>query len=353
MTHAEIRSYRLHNQRLVGTDFTTPQEVVSWVGAMQAQEYAMAKWAIGLRTNGLSDSRVEKAFNDGEILRTHLLRPTWHFVTPTDIRWMLELTAPRVHQVNSFWYRKLNYDSAFFKKTNDILAKALEGNKHLIRTELQEALKQKSIEVEGIPLVYILMHAELEGIICSGPRIGNQFSYALLDERVAPVKKLTHDEALAKLAKCYYTSRGPASVKDFVTWSGLTMKEAKDGAASLSDDFTKEMIDGLEYIYLPNDNIDFKKRQPTFLMPDYDEYGMGYKDRSAISLPKVKTALEQAVNAGNYHMFVVEGMVAGTWKKNVKGKNFTVDTDPFLELSKTKQAALKKAEEAFIKFSTT
>ena len=350
MTNAEIRSQRQHNQRIIDTDFKTPLEIVSWMGAMQAQEYAMAKWAIGLRSNGLSNSDIEASFNKGEILRTHLLRPTWHFVAPADIRWMLALTAPRVHQVNSYMYRKMGYDNDFFNKTNDILGKALEGEKHLTRTELQQLLKHKNIHADGVGLSCIMMHAELDGIICSGPRKGKQFTYALLDERVPAMTTITRQEALFELSLRYFTSRSPATLQDFVTWSGLTMKDARKGAALLPDYFLKKMIDSQEYIFYPNKESYPDILQPTFLMPDYDEYGMGYKNRDAIILPETKPELKEAVNAGNYHMIVIEGMIAGTWKKVVKGKNISVESFPFFELNGLQQEALKKAEERFTEF---
>ena len=350
MTNAEIRIQRQYNQRIIDTDFKTPLETVSWMGAIQAQEYAMAKWAIGLRSDGLSDSDIEASFNKGEILRTHLLRPTWHFVAPADIRWMLALTAPRVHQVNSYMYRKMGYDSAFFYKTNDILGKALEGEKHLTRTELQELLQYENIHADGVGLSCIMMHAELDGIICSGPRKGKQFTYALLDERVPAVATITRQEALFELSLRYFTSRSPATLQDFVTWSGLTMKDARKGAALLPDYFLKKMIDSQEYIFYPNKESYPDILQPTFLMPDYDEYGMGYKNRDAIILPETKPELKEAVNAGNYHMIVIEGMIAGTWKKVVKGKNISVESFPFFELNGLQQEALKKAEERFTEF---
>lgn len=194
------------------------------------------------------------------------------------------------------------------------------------------------------------MHAELDGIICSGPRKGKQFTYALLEERVPKVRQLTRQEALYELCNIYYTSRGPASLKDFVTWSGLTMKDARDGANSLSHEFKREMADGQELIFL-TDVPDLKVPQPTFLMPDYDEYGMGYKDRSALISPQLKPLLEQAVKAGNYHLFIIEGMLAGTWKRIVKGKNITVETFPFQELNKSQKQALEKAEDLFLNFA--
>src|SRR5688500_8781538 len=282
MTTPDIVRHRLFNQQIAETKFREPAEIVSWLVAMQAQEYAMAKWAIGLRLPGATDEIIEKAVADGLILRTHLMRPTWHFVTPKDIRWLLKLTAPRVEAINAFTYRQQELDSKIFKRSNAIIVKTLEGGKQLTRTELQTELKKKNIIADGVRLSCLMMKAELEGIICSGARRGKQFTYALLDERVAPAKSITKKEALEELAVRYFTSRGPATVKDFATWSGLSVTEAKEGVAMLSSEFIKEKIIDQEYIFIPSSSDTNKKIQTSFLMPDYDEYGMGYKDRSAI-----------------------------------------------------------------------
>ncbi len=182
MTIPDIIRHRLFNQQIAETKFTKPEEIVNWLVAMQAQEYAMSKWAIGLRLPGSTDEMVEKAFTDGAILRTHLMRPTWHFVTPTDIRWLLKLTAPRVEAASAFMFRQLELDNKTFKRSNDIIAKTLDGGKQLTRTELQAALKQKKIIADRFRLSYLMMKAELDGIICSGARRGKQFTYSLLDE---------------------------------------------------------------------------------------------------------------------------------------------------------------------------
>src|SRR6266498_1240353 len=179
----DILRQRLHNQLLSQTKFIQPSQVVAWLGAVQSQDYAGAKWALAQRTEGLTDAAIEQAFADGEILRTHVLRPTWHFVTPTDIRWMLELTAPRVRAAMAYMDRQLALDKAIFKKSNAALVKALRDSKQLTRSELTSVFQQAHINVDGLRLGHILMHAELDGIVCSGGRRGKQFTYALLDER--------------------------------------------------------------------------------------------------------------------------------------------------------------------------
>lgn len=345
----DIIQQRLINQQIAGTTHKEPQEIVAWLGAMQAQEYAMSKWAIGLRLPGSDDTKIEKACNDGTILRTHLLRPTWHFVTPADIRWLLVLTAPRICALSASMFRKLELDDKTFKRSNALIEKTLRDGKHLTRRELNAALEKGKINANGLRLIYIMMRAELEGIVCSGPRKGKQSTYALLEERVPFFKHIDKEESLARLAHRYIASRGPATLQDFVTWSGLTVKEARQGLSSLDKSFLHEMIDGKEYLFLPSVKT-FKNPQTTFLMPDYDEYGMGYKDRSAIFNP---TELTQSIKSGNpvfNRMIIIDGKIAGTWQRILKKDTVEVNTFPFVPLSKEKQEALTKATQRYQSF---
>jgi hypothetical protein len=354
MTVSSILAQRLINQRLTGSKLKNPAEVVSWMIAMQAQEYAMAKWAIGLRLPGSTDQLVEKAFNEGSILRTHIMRPTWHFVSPADIRWMIALTGPRIHAINKYWYKQLELDQKNVKKIKSALEKIMTG-KHLTRQEIKDELEKKKIVTDGLRMGYILMHAELDSLICSGPRKGKQFTYALMDERVAPdKKKMKPDEALAKLCAGYFESRGPASIADFVKWSGLTVKDAKAGVAIMDGDFEKEKINGQEYIFNPDSLTTKKIGFPTFLMPDYDEYGMSYKDRSALFAAKAETKFRDGIgrtdNLVFNRMLVIDGQIAGTWKRTLEKNKVSFQIEPFNPIPKAKQAAVKKAIKSFSDF---
>jgi len=222
MTNVAIAQQRLQNHHLSHPQLKRPDAIVAWLGAVQAQEYAGAKWALVQRMPGATDAAIEQAFTDGAILRTHLLRPTWHFVTPADIRWMLALTAPRVHALNAYYYRKCELDKTIFARSHDALVNALQGGKQLMREEVRTVLEQAGIATKGdLRFAYLMMHAELDGIVCSGARRGKQFTYALVEERVPPTRKVDRDEALAELVKRYFTSHGPATVQDFTWWSGL------------------------------------------------------------------------------------------------------------------------------------
>jgi hypothetical protein len=350
MTATDMISQRLINQQIAEPVFKQPQQVVSWLVAMQAQEYAMAKWAIGLRTNDLTDAGVELAFNEGQILRTHLMRPTWHFVAPEDIRWLLALTAPRIKAAMAYYDRKLELDDKLFKRSNNILAKALQGGKHLTRTALQAHLQKAKIVADGQRLGHLMMRAEQDGIVCSGPRQGKQFTYALLEERVPPIKAMSRADALVAFVNRYFAGRGPATLHDFAYWSGLTMQDARAGAEGLLPHFIKEKMNGQQYIFPPTASKPLNKLQSSFLMPDYDEYGMSYKDRDLILAGRKVDTTHPRENLVFNRVLIADGLIVGTWKRTIENNKAFVETFPFAPLSKIKQQAIKKAVKRFIEF---
>ncbi|WP_153799248.1 winged helix DNA-binding domain-containing protein [Foetidibacter luteolus] len=356
MNNSDIITCRLINQQIAATNCKTPEDVVKWMVAMQAQEYAMAKWAIGLRLEKASDTLVEACFNEGKILRTHLMRPTWHFVSPEDIRWLVALTAPRVNAINAYYYKKWELDNSVFKRSNNCLVKALQGGNMLTRTQLQDALAKAKIKADGVRLASILMKAELDAIICSGQRIGKQFSYALLEERAAPVKALSRAEALNKFVAQYFTSRGPATLQDFAYWSGLSMQDAKDAASFLPSNFEKITINKQEYYFIPGDikamqeTVRKNSNRITFLMPDYDEYGMSYKNREAMA-PKGKSVKLADSTPAPYHSIVLNGLMAGGWQKTGTDKKMEIATTPYYSWNKTQTTAVEKAVKRYKAFA--
>jgi hypothetical protein len=230
----QIARQRLVRQQLVSPTLTHVADVVRVLGAVQAQDYAGAKWAMGQRAIGVTDADVDRAFDAGAIIRTHVLRPTWHFVAPDDLRWMLALTAPRVSAAMGYYNRLLGLDRAVFRKSNETLTRALRDGRQRTRRELVSALTGAGVKVPtGQHAAHLLMQAELDGVICSGARRGKQHTYALLDERVPPAHTLERDEALAELTRRYFATRGPATLRDFSWWSGLTMADARRGAEAV------------------------------------------------------------------------------------------------------------------------
>lgn len=345
-----LASQRLYNQRLVGDKLHTPAEIVRWLGAVQAQEYAHAKWALGMRMNNATDDIIEQAFTNGDILRTHLMRPTWHFVTPQDIRWLLELTAPRVHRINGTMYRRLELDEALLVRGCDVLAKTLEGGKHLTRKALGEALAQAGIQADGLRLAYIIMYAELEAVICSGPRRGKQFTYALLAERAPQARSLPRDEALVTLVRRFFTSHGPATIDDFAWWSGLTKTDVRAGLELAGAEIIAEQIDGETY-WRSAAAVDIsvgKLPSPlALLLPPYDEYGIAYKNHSGI----VDTAhIELATTLIYGGGIIIDGQGLGYWRRSFSKGTVIIELTPFRPLTAAECEAVKAATLPFGEF---
>jgi hypothetical protein len=350
LTPSEIARQRFFNQHIARAEFDKPEEVVAWLGAMQGQEYAMAKWGIAQRMKETTEAVIEQAFIDGAILRTHLLRPTWHFVTPADIRWILALTAPRVHTVSGHMYRKLEMDNAFFKRSNAVLTKALQGGKQLTRVELASALERAGIVTKGeFRMGYIMMRAELDGIVCNGARRGKQSTYALLEECVPPVRPLDRDEALVELVRRYFTSRGPATMKDFITWSGLTMADVKKGMEMLKPKLEHEVVDGQSFWFRELVSPKMKPSKAAHLLPIYDEYVMGYKDRTAILGEMAKEKFE-ADSIAFDNLIVIDAMLVGSWKRTLSKSEVIVETNFNVPLTKNEQQAVAAAVERYGKF---
>jgi hypothetical protein len=225
---------RLATQHLIAPKSDTARDVVSLLGAVQAQDYAMSKWALGQRMRKATDATVEDEINSGGILRTHVLRPTWHYVAPADLRWMLALTGPRIKATLRHYDRDLGIESPVIRAAQKVMTRALRGGNHLTRAELAERMTKAGIRTDGTErLSRLVMHAELDGIVCSGPRRGKQFTYALLEERVPPAKEMGREESLRSLAGRYFATRGPATEADFAWWSGLTMGDARAAIQSL------------------------------------------------------------------------------------------------------------------------
>jgi Winged helix DNA-binding domain len=346
MANLHLAQQRQHNQQLTQHKFAKPAEVVQWLGAVQAQDYAGAKWAVAQRTPSTTDAVIEQAFSAGAILRTHVLRPTWHFVAPADIRWLLALTAPRVHALNAYYYRKLGLDEATFARSNAALAQALAGGQQLTRPELAAVLEQVGIAASDLRLSYLMMQAELDGLICSGARRGKQFTYALLAERAPLAKLLEHDEALAELVKRYFTGHGPATLADFVWWSGLSVTEAKTGLAGVESQLTHERVDGQSYWCLEAVTPAQPSAPLACLLPNYDEGLASYKDRSAVLDAQYAHMWDQG-NAIFSHHLLIDSKIVGSWQRTLKKDVVIVEIKPFVPLSEAQSQAVAAAAQRY------
>jgi hypothetical protein len=273
-------------------------EVVRHLGAVQSQDYAGAKWAVAQRTGPVTDVELDRLFAEGAILRTHVMRPTWHFVLPEDIRWLLALTAPRVQAASAFVYRREGLDETLFARSHRVLESALRDRAYKTRTELGVALAAAGIPADRFRLSYLMMRAELDAVICSGPRHGKQFTYALLDERAPAGRVLDRDEALVELATRYFGSHGPALLTDFTWWSGLTVGDAKRACGLAGSRLVQEA----DLWSAPGDDV-AHETPSAHLLPNYDEYLVAYRG--------------QTLPLGLGHIVVVDGQVAGGWRRTV------------------------------------
>jgi len=350
MKNFDIRWLRLHNQQLSTTIFNNPADLVGWLGAVQSQDYAGAKWALGQRLKNATDAELDQAFNEGAILRTHVMRPTWHFVKPEDIRWMLALTAPRVNALSAHYFRKLELDNAIFKRSNALLTKALQGGKQLTRAELTSLLQKNGIASDDLlRFTYLIIRAELDGIICSGARRGKQFTYALLDDRAPHTRVLERDEALAELAKRYFVSHGPATLQDFVWWSGLTVADARKGLDSIRSQLISRVENGQTYWFV--DSSPPQTSSPkVHLLPDYDEYTVGYTDRSAIFDVSHTNKLDPRGSELAQYTIVLDGRIAGTWKRTMKKSKVIIELKRFNTLTNAENRTIADAVDRYSKF---
>lgn len=348
-THDDIAPLRLRNEHLTGPALTHPEDVVAWLGAVQSQDYLGAKWALAQRCKHVTDAQIDQAFNDGKILRTHVMRPTWHFVAPENIRWLQKLTAPRVEQLMAYYNRKLDLDRAFFNKTNAIIAEALSGGNYLTRTELAAVLAKHGIKAAGQRLGHIVMQAELDAVICSGPLKGKQHTYALLTERAPTAKELSHDEALARLSTRYFASHGPAQVNDFAWWSGLAMTDAKRGVelAKLSS----QELDGKTYWFAPA-QAKATHTSAVHLLSNYDECLIAYKDRDAYFDPSVFANVSHVERDRVIfsHIVTINGRVVGGWRRAIGSKEAHITAEILVDMNDTTTKQLHQVVEAYGRF---
>jgi hypothetical protein len=326
---------------------------VRWFGAVQSQDYGAAKWGVGMRTSAVTEAQLDRLFDEGAILRTHVLRPTWHFVLPEDFHWLAELTGPRVLAGLRGRHRQLEIDARTISHAESAFAKALAGGRHLTRTELGEVLRAARIAPDGQRLPHLILIAELHGLVTSGPRRGRQFTYALAEERARGRRRPGREEALAVLARRYFQSHGPAQLQDFVWWSGLTTADAKTAVGLIGDELEHEDVEDKEY-WFDSDGArpgGVQVEPAAHLLPNFDEYTVAYRDRSAL--------LEQGLDFdpaffafGSIlaNVIAVRGRVRGSWRRARLGRAAGVELKLLGSLATEETAAVERAVEQMAGF---
>ena len=349
MRASDIKQARLWHQQVAQSTFAKAKDLVGYMGAVQAQDYAMSKWAIGVRVPGSTEQDIEKALNNGQLLRIHVLRPTWHIIAAEDVYWMLAISADKIKALIGTMDRQLELTEKIFSKSNSIIEKYLAQGNHLTREEIAARLNKAKIHTTENRLSHLLLRAELEGIVCNGKSTGNKKTYALLEHRVPKKKTIDKNESLALLAKKYFNSHGPATLQDFAWWSGLTLTDARHGLEANQSKLQKESLQGKEYWFANERVFPTKGIASVHFLPAYDEYIISYKDRTAmLSLDHHKKVLSS--NGIFYPVIVVNGQVVGTWKRSFHNESVIVQAAFFVPPAKTLLAKARKALTALAAF---
>ena len=349
MTHIDIATTRLYSQQLISTTFNTVKDLVVFMGAMQAQDYSMAKWAVGTRLPNSTDKLIQDAIDKGEILRTHVMRPTWHFVAADDISWMLELTAPRIKALLKTRQTELGLSETIITKSFSILEKAMSGGNHTTRDDLRTLLEKAKISTDENRLSHLMMCAELDGLVCSGIVQGSKQTYALLEERIKKKRNFTKEEALAELASRYFSSHCPATLNDFVWWSGLAVGDARMALELVKSTFYSQTIDSETYWFSDAYTATPKNKQQVHLLPAFDEFIISYKKRAA-SLEAEHHAKAVSSNGIFRPIILINGKVTGLWKRTVKKDRVFIETNFFSAHNKATKNLIEESAQTFGNF---
>jgi len=330
MKTEQIGLHRLLNQHITGAKFQNPADVVQWMGAMQAQDYHQALWAIGLRMHAATVAQVEQAIAAGQILRTWPMRGTLHCVPPDDAKWMLKLCASRVLAADARRMGQLDLTPATMERCQAVFVAALSGGKRLTRAAMLTLLENAGISTTGQRGYHILWYLAQSGVICMGPMDGKQQTFVLLDDWAPHARNLSREESLAQLTRRFFTSHGPATLADFARWSGLTMTDAKAGVRMNSDALIAADIDGTEY-WLSHEQAEqtLDAAAGVYLLPGFDEYVLGYKDRSAVLAAEHAQKIVPGNNGIFFSTVVIDGQIVGVWKRTRTRKGVDIAFEPF------------------------
>jgi hypothetical protein len=319
MTRSEVLRRRLATQRLHRGRLPTAADVVRLLGCVQSQEYAHALWSLGMRTSGLTAADVQAEFDRGAFLRTHILRPTWHFVAAEDIRWILEVTAPRVQRLNQTIYRQEGLDPATLERGADLIVEQLQGGRYQTRAELGKGLADRGLASRRLHLAYIVMNAELQGLICSGPMRGAQQTYALLHERAPRSADASGD--LTELAWRFFLGHGPASVQDLARWSSLTVGQCREALDAIKDRLDCSIVEGIELWFDPEEPYG-SAPAGALLLPLYDEVTLSYP---LINFAKADGHPHQAGEDLFIGCVIIAETNVGLWRRTLKGPKLIMD----------------------------
>ncbi len=351
MRVSDIGLHRLHRQHIARQTFKRPDEVVAWMGAIQGQDYPGAKWSVGLRLPGSTDAAIEQAIVSKTILRTWVMRGTLHLVTSTDIRWMIDLFAARIIAGSTRRYQELELDAQTLSQSNALLENVLKVNPQLSRSELFAALEQNGISTQGQRGVYMLQRASYDGLICQINAPRGTPVFVLMENAAPDARTMSREEAITELARRYFTSRAPVTVQDFAHWSGLNLTEARAGLEAVQGQLKREVIDGQTYWLADDAPIAAANLLSVYVLPGFDEYVLGYRDRSAVLEAQYANRICPGGNGVFYPTIVVNGRIVGTWKRTLRKDRVMISSTPFDQpLNDREQAAFASASARYADF---
>ena len=342
-----ITTLRLAAQGIGAPAFETPAEVVRHMLAMQAQDFPGAKWSVGLRTLNATDAEVEQAIADRQIVRSWPMRGTLHFAPAEDLGWMLSLTRDRMVQSAAGRHRTLELDDASFALAARVAEKAVSTTSVISRTALLAAFEAAGLSTAGQRGNHLLWYLNVTGLLVFGPLDGKQHSFVLLSDWVRNGRPLSGDEALAEFARRYFTSHGPATDRDFAWWSSLTLTAARRGLAAVVGDLETLEVDGRTYYH--RQGLE-PATTGVLALPGFDEYLLGYQDRSAPLAAEWATRVVPGGNGVFFSTIVVDGEIVGTWKRTMGAKQVSVEITPFTTLSARSMAAARTSLRAYARF---
>ena len=351
MKCSDIVRLRLENQGLTRRVFTNPVEVVRWFGAIQSQDLPASLYAIGLRMRHATEAIVESALADGSIVRSWPMRRTIHCMAAEDVRWMIRMLAPRGIARMKPYHRAMAITDDDLARAGSVLESALGRGTQLTRPELYERLNAEGVATRTPDVaergLHLLVHWAQAGLICLAARRVKQPTFALLDDWTPPGRDLTGDDALAELVTIYFRAHAPATVKDFSWWSGLTMAEARRALHLAGDLLRSAKIDGVEYWLMRDAPAALSGPLPVFLLPAFDEFTVAYADRSIVA----DSALLPSISHGLAPNILINGRIAGTWKRTVLATGSVAITPcPLLSLNKREQTGVARATKGYADF---
>ena len=350
MKKNDLIEQRLVNQGLREEKFDSPGDTVRWMCAMQAQDYLGALWSIGQRCKDITESKIEKAIADRKIVRTWPMRGTLHFVAPEDVRWMLKLLTPRVIARSKKLYQDQGLDAKTLLKSKKVIEHALTKNVSMTRQALYAALEKDKIAMGAQHGIHIIGHAAQEQLICLGPRTGKQHTFVLLDAWIPESKSLTLDESLAELASRYLDSHGPATMQDFSWWSGLTLTEVKRSFEMNKEQLISFTLGDLSYFMKSANGLSALKSPQVALLSWFDEYIIGYKDRSAAFDLRTEKFIEKPKNGIYTPVILIDGKIAGNWKRSLEKQDLKIEIVPFRKFTTTEKKNIAGAIEHYRSF---